>query len=156
MLAEETLGPSNFRIHILHDADEASRRGEYLVAAFLYNQVINDQELVDWMDRIGERLNLGAYGRYKMVVVYTLLGEPEAAQSWLEDLKRNFPPEYVQFAYVEMAVEFLRGFNEGGQQAGCDAAHVYAAVNADRILAPLGQQKFGYANPDYSPLDICP
>ncbi|HLF88213.1 MAG TPA: hypothetical protein VI451_04655, partial [Anaerolineales bacterium] len=37
----ETLGLSNFRLHALHDADAAAKRGDYETALALYERVIN-------------------------------------------------------------------------------------------------------------------
>ncbi|MDH3942999.1 MAG: hypothetical protein OEV06_02740, partial [Anaerolineae bacterium] len=73
--SEEILGASEYRIHVLHDADAAARRGEYPVAIVLYQQVIDNDGLLDWMDQENERLNLSAYAAYKLVVVFAAQGD---------------------------------------------------------------------------------
>lgn len=154
--SQEILGVSNYRIHMLHDADSAARKAEYDVAFVLYNQVINNTDLLDWTDRDTERLDLGAYARYKLVVIYTLRGDVERAQIFYDEMNNIFPVSSPQRAFVDMASDFLDGFSQGGQAGGCSAAHQYAALHAGAILVPLGSQTYGYANPDYSPLDVCP
>lgn len=155
-LSQQIIGTSEYRIHMLHDADAASRNGEYDVALVLYDQVINNSDLLDWMNKGEERLNIGAYARYKLVVVYALQGNLERAQSFLDEIDSIYPVTLPQRAYIDMAIEFLAAFEQGGQAAGCRAALEFAAINAGQILSPLGSSTFGYTNLDYSPLDVCP
>jgi len=154
--SQEILGVSNYRIHMLHDADSAARDGEYDIALVLYEQVITNTDLLDWADRDTERLDLGAYARYKLVVIYALRGDVERAQNFYNEIDPLYPSILPQRAFIDMASSFLDGFSQGGQSEGCSAAHQYAALNAGVILVPLGSQTYGYANPDYSPLDVCP
>jgi hypothetical protein len=153
--SSETLGPSEFRIHVVHDADAAMRRGEYLIAALLYQQVIEDDALKDWMDFSLERAYLSAYAYFKRVVAASFLGELDEANELLEEMARLYI-ETDQQGYVELAGDFVEAFLTGGEEAGCAAAHEYAALNPELILDPLGSSVFGYANPDYAPEDICP
>jgi hypothetical protein len=155
VFSSETLGPSDFRIHVVHDADAAMRRGEYLIAALLYQQVIEDDALKDWMDFSLERAYLSAYSYFKRIVAESFLGELEQANDLLEEMARLYI-ETDQQAYVEMSGLFVEAFLTGGEEAGCTAAHEYAALNPETVLAPLGSATFGYANPDYEPEDICP
>jgi hypothetical protein len=154
--SQQILGTSDYRIHILHDADAASRNGEYQVALVLYDQVINNPDLLDWMEKEEEKLNIGAYARYKLVVVYALQGNLERAQSFLDEIDSVYSVNIPQRVYIDMAIEFLIAYEQGGQEAGCLAAHQFAALNAGQVLSPLGSLTFGYANPDYTPLDVCP
>lgn len=155
-LEAESPGPSDFRIHTLHDADQASRRGDYPIALVLYDQVINDMALQDWVTPDQEQLNLSAYAHFKLVVVYALQGARQQAESTYQNMTILYPPALVQYAYEEMAVVFLSAFDLGGQPAGCQAAQEYATQRALQVLTPLGSSTFGYANPDYSPQDVCP
>lgn len=156
--AEENLGPSNFRVHVLHDADIASRNGNYPLAQVFYDQVINDSELVDWMpeEHENELINLQAYARYKLVVVYTLMEQQENAQRVFEAMVSIYPEGSDQRGYMEMAQTFLNLYNGTNLDAACNAVHQYAAINLAKVLTPLGQEVFGTSNPNYSPLDVCP
>lgn len=153
---EENDGISNYRVHLVHDADAAMRRGEYQVALLLYDQVINNPNLLDWQDPDLEQLNLGAYVRYKIVVSFALQGDVGSARAFLDSVKNIYASFSEQSAFMEMAELFLNAYESEGEQKACEAAIVYSAEHADVILAPLGQGVYGYANPDYTPFDICP
>jgi len=49
-LGEQTLAASPFRVHLVHDAEAAIDRGEYLIASLLFQQVIEDEQLLEWAD----------------------------------------------------------------------------------------------------------
>lgn len=152
---EEILGPSDYRIHVLHDADAAARRGEYPVAVVLYRQVIDNPDLLDWMDKETERATLSAYATYKLVEVYTLQGDHEQARSLMEDFREDVTSGSPQYVYVMLAETFLNAISAGLDQA-CGAVRAYASQYQSQILDPLGSQVYGYANPDYTLEDICP
>jgi hypothetical protein len=152
---EDQPGPSEYRLHVLHDADGALRRGEHQVAILLYEQVINSPDLLDWVEPQNERLNLAAYARFKTVVAHALSGDLNRANAFLDAIRPLYPSNTFQYPYIEMAEVFLNNYLVG-QEAGCSAAHSYAAEHAAQILTPLGPQVFGYANPEYTPVDVCP
>jgi hypothetical protein len=155
MFASETVGPSDFRIHLVHDADAAMRRGEYQIAFLLYQKVIDDDGLMDWMSPDYERMNLSAYAFYKQVVAAAFLGNIEQATEIYADMVVDYQISDLN-AYAEMAITFLEGFAAGGEAAGCTAAHEFAAQNAGLILPNLGSEIYGYTNPDYGPENVCP
>ncbi len=157
-VTQEIPGPSNYRIHVLHDADAAVRSGDYTLAQVFYDQVINDPDLDDWMpeEHPDELLNLQAYARYKLVVVYTLMEQPDNAQRVFEAMVSLYAEDSDQRGYVEMAQTFLNLYTGTNLDAACDAVHQYAAINLAKVLTPLGQTVFGTSNLNYSPLDVCP
>ncbi len=155
IFASETYGPSNFRIHLVYDADEAMRRREFQIAFLLYQQVIYDDNLLDWMSPDKERRNLSAYAYFKQVVATAMMGDVDQ----MTDLYAHMAVIYQGqdlYAFAEMALAFLTGFAAGGEQEGCVAAHQFASQHSDTILTPLGSSTYGYFNPDYEPEDICP
>lgn len=153
---EDVLAPSNFRIHALHDADAAARKGEYAQALLLYQRVVSDTTLEEWANPAQERADLGAYARFRMVVIYTLQGQADFATSALAELKKAFPDSTPQYAYVEMAQAFWDASSGGDVAAGCAAARQVATARSEAILAPLGSETFGYANADYQVEQVCP
>lgn len=156
MLGEENSGASDYRIHIVHDADNAMKRGEYQVAILLYDQVINNLNLLDWQDPNVEQLNLGAYASFKIIVSFALQNDMDSARAFLNSVKNVYAPYNNPYTYIEMADLFLGTYELEGEQKACEAAIIYSAEHAITILTPLGQAVYGYANPEYSPLDICP
>ena len=60
---------------------ERSRWWSAPAPAALYLRVINDATLLDWADPPIEQANLGAYARFKLVVLYTQTGRQKAVIS---------------------------------------------------------------------------
>jgi len=149
----ETLEPPRYRIHALHDADAAFEAGNYETAIVLYQRVINEQALLDWVDPPVEQANLGAYARFKLIMLYTQSGQTDEAERYFVELEAG-PAAGNWQAYTDMADTYLQGEAVAGH--GCPAARYYAETHADQILSPLGSAAFGYANPDYIPEDVCP
>lgn len=151
-----SLAASPFRIHLVHDADDAMLRGEYQIAALLYAQVVEDEDLIDWLNPTEEALNLGAYAMFKQIVAAGYLAQIQQGESLLVEMVELYP-DYPQSAYVQMAQAFWSGFTTSGVvEDGCEAAHQFAVLNQAAVLRPLGSATYGYANRDYSPTDICP
>ncbi|MEN8243106.1 MAG: hypothetical protein ABFS17_14425, partial [Chloroflexota bacterium] len=48
--ASESLASSPFRIHLVHDADDAMLRGEYQIGSLLFAQVVTEEDLLDWLN----------------------------------------------------------------------------------------------------------
>ncbi len=155
-LAAETLAASPFRVHVLHDAEAAARAGDYPVALVLYQEVIADDSLTDWISPTNERPILTSYARYKRVVLLAFQGALDAAANELDQLYQAQPPGRPGHGYWEMADAYLNGLLSGGAADGCLAAQTYAATNAGAVLVPLGPAVYGYANPEITLLDICP
>jgi len=153
---EERLGVSNFRIHVLHDAEAAARAGNFADALLLYQRVVSDDSLKDWREPRLERASLSAYARYKMVVLYTLTGQPDFAAVILETQKTETWAQDPLYGFVTMAMAFQEGYGQGGTAQGCAAAQALAAGEASGILALLGSQTFGDAVYDILPVDVCP
>lgn len=155
-LREKSLGSSNYRIHAIHDADEAFNRGEYQVALLLYSQAFNDPQLLDWVDPIIEQLNIGGYARYKSVVTYVAMGDLATASEFYDQMAAFIQPGLPQRVYVLMARLFLDGVESANMASGCSAAREYASTNKAAVLDPLGPNVYGYANREFTPEDMCP
>ncbi len=156
LLTGETLLPSDYRIHVLHDADASAQADDYPTALDLYHQVVDDPFLEDWIDPVSEQANLNAYAYFKIVILRTLLGETVLADLIFDKFSETYSPETPQHAFVEMTTLFLDALDVDGQEAACAAVMVYAAEHDEAILVPLGSQVFGYGNRDYGPEDMCP
>ncbi|MGD8455035.1 MAG: hypothetical protein PVF83_01530 [Anaerolineales bacterium] len=155
VFASESYGPSDFRIHIIHDADAAMRRGEYQIAFLLYQQVIEDDTLKDWMNPDYERSTLSAYAHFKQVVAKAFMGEIEEATDIYASMNLLFRDQDQQI-FAVMAMDFLEGFAVGGEAEGCQVVEEFAELYSNIILDNLGQSVYGYTNPNYTAQDICP
>jgi hypothetical protein len=154
--SQDLPGPSGFRIHALYDADQAAQSGDYVVALRLYQRVISDPALAEYLNPEQEHANLVAYALFKQYVVQLLLHQTDQAEQSLVQLVESYPLASPGSAYVDLAKAFQQGYQSGGISAGCQVAQAYAAQHAETILAPLGSSVYGYANPDYQPQDVCP
>lgn len=154
-LGEQALAASPFRVHLMHDAEAAMDRGEYLIASLLFQQVIEDETLMDWADEEAEYNNLAAYAYFKRIVAAVFMGDRGAAQTLYSELEETYAKS-KQYAYVEMAEVFLADSDALGLEGGCTSARQYAEANQFVILTSLGSSVFGYANPDLEPADVCP
>jgi len=154
--SQDLLAPSNYRIHVLHDAEDAALARDYEQALMDYDRVNSDLALVDWMDPEVEKANLSAYALFKTAVVSLIQNKVDLAQAAFEQLAASYPPGMKGHAYVELAMAFQAAYPAGGVPSGCAAARQYAVEHPDQVLLPLGSATYGYANRDISPQDICP
>jgi len=154
MFASDTPGESNFRLHILHDADVAATRGDYDTALTLYDRVVNDDTLQDWIDPPTERENLTAFAMYREVMIHLLRGNTGATEATLTQMRNRFPPESTQTGYVDMALLFHATYPTG-LETTCAAVRDFATLHASTVLEPLGSIVFGYGNPDYTAGQMC-
>ncbi len=154
VVSGEVLQPSNFRIHILHDADEALAKGEYERAHELYRRVILDDTLDDWIDAVDERANLGAFAMYRKILAYLLQYDYGDAQVAYGILQNSYPGSAVGSAFAQMARAFWEAYEPAQDlAAGCAAAEAFAIAHPAEVLDPLS---YGYANRVYSAFDMCP
>lgn len=153
---QKRLESSNYRIHVLQDADRAALERRFPEALNGYSRVAEDASLADWLDPPTEQANLAAYALFRTALAHLLLEQADQAQAAFQRQEADFPPGTVGRAYAEMAQAFRAAYGAGGIPSGCAAARQYAAEHPQEVLVPLGSPVYGYANPDYAPQDICP
>jgi hypothetical protein len=153
VLAAEVLEPPRYRIHVLLDGEAAARRGEWTTALDLYHRAVLDDALLDWVDPAPERANLSGYSMYRVVVTYAQMGDQGDAQVAYGILQNQYLDGSVGRAYADLARAFWEAYTDGGDLArGCSAARAFAEAHKTEVLDPL---YFGYANPAYTPEDVC-
>ena len=136
------------------DAETASRRGEWTTALDLYHRVVLDDALLDWVDPVAERAHLTGYSMFRVVVTYVQMGDQGDAQVAYGILQNQYFAGSVGRAYADLAQAFWETFSANGDLArSCLAARAFAAAHTTEVLDPL---YFGYANPAYTPEDVCP
>jgi hypothetical protein len=151
---EDKLLPSSFRIHVLHDADQAMLLGQVEAAVRGYTLVRVDGQLLEWVDPEKERANLAAYAGFKMILAHILEGDLIAAESALEELLFQYPEGETGAAFGAMAETFWDEYLiTKDVETSCLTAQAFADENSVDILDVL---YFGYANPAYSSEDLCP
>ncbi len=156
----ESLHPSSYRIHVLHDAEDAAIAGNSDAALAYYQSVISDESLDDWLAGAEGHAQLAAYARFRRIVTITQIGDLDSAENELQALRDAFPSGAAGSAYADLAqifwLEFMRAGDQGDGDplaAACAAAQAYAVIHGAEILDPL---YYGYANRSYGPTEICP
>lgn len=136
--------PSNYRIHLLLDADRMFAQSKIADAIPMYQRVAEDMTLLDWGDPASEQINLGAYARFRMIVAYVSLGQNDLAQQTFDAMSTSIAADRPEHVFVEMAQLYM-------QDKSCGAVESLAT---DRNAASL--LFFGYANAEYTAQDLCP
>ena len=109
-----------------------------------------------------EYLNLAAYSRFRLMLIYILRGWNSDAEVVYNELQNRFPNGQTGYAYAEMANEFWMEYLESGNmEQACNKAIEYAESNPEKILSYLGngdyaQAYYGEQSLRYTPKDICP
>jgi hypothetical protein len=155
VLADEIVGPPTALVHYIHDGDNALARGEYSEAIDHYRAALEDTGLPSglfWQDEVQSQETIRAYARFKLVVAYAASGNAQEAQSQLDLLGTEYPQGSVGYPYTQMGQAFWREYETSdAPKKACAAAVSIAEADpslAERLYA-------GYANPEYTPPDLC-
>ena len=153
-VSEETLADPKYRIHVLHDADQAAHEGDYETAAIGYLRVMEDGTLDDWISGEEGRAALRAYAAFRQIVLDVRIGNTANAEAGMLFLQAAFSPDSPHHAYVDLAERFFEAYQISGDPGeACLAAQSYSLNNPEAVLDPL---YYGYANRTYLAADICP
>ena len=151
--SHEQFLPSDYRIHMVYDADRAAADGDLGLALDRFQAVVADPALRAWVDAAQEQPVLAAYARFRQVVIALRSDDPARAAEFLASLRAE-AQSGPGAAYLAMAEAFWSVYEQtGSRQQACQEAQAYAATHQTAILDPL---YYGYANPTYTPADICP
>jgi len=148
---DPVLEAPRFRVHVIHDADDAYLRGDLAAAVALYRRAIDDDALLDWPAPGHRRTELAAYAAYRRVLAFLAAGDALSAQAELND--RLSGRDASTAAYAELARRLLAGYADSGFAQACAEVPSFVRENTDAVVAPLD---FGYANRTYTAEVICP
>ncbi len=149
VLVESVYDPSNFLYFRILDANSAFLAGEYDSAIVLYREAIDDPGLDVWMQE-SEREELVAFSRYRLSLTYLALGQVDQARAARDELLAEQPDNiYAQIVAV-LWDTYLR---EGSLRTACEEVTAFAGSHpqATEVLAD-----YGYANPTFTPEEVCP
>lgn len=152
-----TREPALYRIHALHDADEAFRRKDFAGATALYNRVLSDASLQTW-DGPGalkeEQSALGAFAQFRLAQVALAQGNVNGAKTALSSLA-SMPANAESQPYAAMAKAVSDALVDSNDATiACNTAVAFAEKNP-KTHEQLGSATFGFANYDYQPADMC-
>ena len=152
-LAETLLDPSNYRFHLLYEANDAFATGEYGTAVSKYLAVINDSDLEDGVGLIIPESTYTPsrqFAAFRLMLAYLQLDDMDNAEVWSDWLYSNHPDS----PYEDGVYAFWEDYNfNHSVTSGCMAATSVLATypNPTGSLADLG-----YALPSLTAESICP
>lgn len=114
-----------------------------------------------------EYYHLAAYARFRIMLIYVLLGSQVNAKVAYNSLQAGFPKGQTGHSYAEMATAFWQEYQSSSDiQLACGKAVEYAIDHDEEILPYLGNVTYlsnlldnyyhGWQNIDYLPKDVCP
>lgn len=151
---KEQLAPPTYRIHLLHDADDAASAGNLEAALIMYQRVREDGSLDDWIKGQDGYTQLAAFATYRQMTLQLQLGRPAMAEQALQFLQESVPEGSTAYGIRSLAEAYWEAYLETGElEAACAAARRFAQQQPADVLEPL---QYGYANRSYTPAEVCP
>lgn len=150
--------PPSYRIHALHDADDAFRRKDFAAAQMLYGRVISDTALQAWdgPGALADELSvLSAFGRFRLAELSAAQGNVTGVDESLAVLKSSVVAGTPAEVYLNLATAFANQFKDTNDYTqACNSAVAFAERNP-ASTQQIGIDVFGFANYDYGPDDMC-
>lgn len=160
-VTEQIWAEPTYRYHALVDGDRALLDGEYETAIATYERVISDDALEEWggitggMDPAEERAFLSAFARWRLVLTHLQMSNVSDAQAAYNQLQAEHPAGAAGHEVAAMSETFWSIYLENDSAtAGCNA--VVAAASEDDPIIQFFNHSYGYANPWWGPVDLCP
>lgn len=158
---ELELLPSTWRIHFIHDGDQAFTNGNYPQALDAYERVIHDTTLMDWPSaefapEFAEQRpqELAAYARFRRILTHLKMDDFALAEVHYQDLIDNHSPGEPGAGFARMGEIFWEEFKISRDfNSACEEAQDFAAANPSEVIEPLD---YGYSNLTYTPSGLCP
>lgn len=146
--------PSNYRIHVLHDAVLADSQGRWEEAADLYRRVVIDSSLQDWQDPEAEQATLSEYATFRRMRLFAMQGDLEQAHAEYDALLPRSTAEAEVSPFAMMGQAFWKSYEQQRDvSVACEAARLAAASSGADVPRLL---EFGYANPAPTLEELCP
>jgi hypothetical protein len=152
-LADTLLDPTEYRHHILYEANDLMAAGSLDQALLLYEQAINDDSLTTptlLLTEAETKSAIDQFAAFRLILIDLLHNDPARATSRLSWLQSNFPGT----AAAQGATTLVNGWSgPEGQAALCSQIETTLATlpNPTGALSDLG-----YGNPSLTAEDYCP
>ena len=156
-----------YRFQAVQDADYALFDGDYEKALSLYQDVISNETLEWWSNdrwlhesqvvqaeysglpsptplpsNNSEYQYLAAYSYYRMMTIYTKLGNPTEARRFYETLKEKYPHEKEGYVFFELATAFWDEYLSANNLAiACSKAVEFTNQHTFEIFNYVGYVK---------------
>jgi hypothetical protein len=156
--------PSEYRFHLLYEANYRLEQGEGDRATNLYRQVIEDESLNDdlWWNTTGSVYDSSRqFAAFRLMVLEMMDDDHRQFRNWERWLRRYYPDAPITEAARRMSD---RWDDDDSRDDACRAARDYLVALDDQVSednplaeAPTGPLRYmGYGNPTLSGADVCP
>lgn len=153
VLAQSQPDDPLYRIHAVHDADQALTEGNWNTAVAGYLNVRDSNNLLPWI-QANEREMLRAYVTYRLIIVYARLRNTRNVQNITASIATENPDGTIGVVYRDMAQAFADDFLiSNNLSTACQAALRVATERPDALSF---LNSYGYANRTYTLSDLCP
>jgi hypothetical protein len=152
-LAETILDPSNYRFHLLDEANDLFAAGDYAAAIPKYVEVVENPNLDDGVGLIVQESTYDPsrqFAAFRLMLAYLQLGEMDNATVWSGWLYDNYPDTAIEDAVVTFWEDY--NFNHS-VVAACTAVTNILTTLPDPT-GPLAD--LGYALPSLTAESVCP
>ena len=149
-LYETRLAPTDLRIFLLYEANDAMAEGRLAAARILYRSVVNDASLRDVENLFGEPTGplVRQYAAFRLVHLALLRGGGAAVRHWLDWFGRRFSD-----SAIARAAETLVDLWSEGPSTACGRVRDQLE-DASMSWRPI--EEMGYANPRLDAASLCP
>jgi hypothetical protein len=150
-LAATILDDTQYRHHILYEANDLMAAGDLDQAILLYEQAINDDNLIEspYASNDAETYaNIAQFAAFRLILIDLRQGNNDSAQSRLDWLNATYP----ETAVAEAAAILINDWSNG-EAAACTAVEnsMQTYGNPTGVL-----EDQGYGNPSLTAADFCP
>ncbi len=155
-ITDEIFAPATYRYHAFLDGDRALAGGDFGTAEALYRRVAEDPSLELWgafASTEEEQTWLVALGRWRLMLLQAYLGNSTEAEATYATLRDENAPGTTAYALVGLGERFWRGYQRN-DDLGNACSYVMGGVEVPAVLDFLAT--FGYANPIYEAVHLCP
>ena len=152
-LAETILDPSNYRFHLLYEANDLFEAGEYAAAIPKYVEVVENPNLEDGTGILVPESTYDPsrqFAAFRLMLAYMQLGDMENATVWSDWLYANYPNTAVEDAVIT----FWEDYNLNHSVAAACTAVTNILNSLPDPTGPLAD--LGYALPSLTAESVCP
>jgi hypothetical protein len=136
-VSDVTTAPAVYRIHVIHEGDEALRDGDPAAAIALYRRAATDTTLENWRYPEEEGF-LTAFARLRLITTYAAEGDAAAAQAAYDELM-------AIYAAPVLPPTATPAEGEGGQDENSEEATATPLILPTQPLTLLSQPGGGFA-----------
>lgn len=152
-LAETILDPSNYRFHLLYEANDLFAAGDYSAAILKYVDVVENPSLDDGFGLIIQESTYDSsrqFAAFRLMIAYLQLGDMDNATVWSGWLYDNYPNAHI----TEGVTAFWEDYNFNHSVASGCAVTISLLETFPNPTGPLAD--LGYALPSLTAESVCP